>query len=125
MYTPAESPVPLDVFYSVPLSRALIVGVVIGLPYLLGYSSDASLAHAPFLLNLREKYALRGIMQTVFRGLVAIHTLEAGAAFVTVVRRKWYSPLNIIKWTISTFVFGVESWALLRKHGRQVRGINK
>ncbi|KAG2227994.1 hypothetical protein INT45_012018 [Circinella minor] len=122
IYTPAEPQVPLDIFYPVPLGKALLVGFFIGLPALIGYSTDASLAHAPILLELREKYGLRIISQQVFRGAVALHALEASIAFITCVRRGWYSSLNTVKWTLSTFFFGVGSLSLLRKHGRKVRG---
>ena len=123
IYTPAEPQVPLDVFYPVRLGKGLLIaGLAIGLPALMGYSTDASLAHAPILLELREKYGLRIISQHVFRGVVAVHALEATIAFITCVRRGWYSSLNTIKWTLSTFLFGVGSMSLLRKHGREVRG---
>ncbi|KAI8146393.1 hypothetical protein BJV82DRAFT_534812 [Fennellomyces sp. T-0311] len=125
IYTPPEPPVPLDVYYPVPLRKAISVGIVIGLPALLGYASDASLAHAPFLLNLREEYALRGIMQSVFRILVVTHAAEAAGVLIACLRRGWYGPVNTLKWTISTFFFGFESWLLLRKHARQVHGESK
>ncbi|KAI9484656.1 hypothetical protein BDB00DRAFT_965053 [Zychaea mexicana] len=122
IYTPAEPAVPLDIFYPVSMKDVVAVGVVIGLPAILGYATDASLARISILLELREKYALRGICQQIFRGLVAVHSLEASIAFITCLRRGWYSSFNTIKWTLSTFVFGVGSMSLLRKHGRQVRG---
>ncbi|KAI9246737.1 hypothetical protein BDA99DRAFT_526815 [Phascolomyces articulosus] len=122
IYTPEEPAVPLDVFYPLPLSKVIVTGVVIALPAILGYATDASLAHVPILLELREKYALRAISQKVFRGLVVVHGFEAAIALITCVRRGWYSYINTFKWTLSTFVFGVGSMQLLQKHGKKVRG---
>lgn len=117
VYTPPESPVALDVFYAVPISEQLRVGLLFGTVAVIGYGSRSSLPSI-----LRDKAGLQSAARTVFRALVAIHVLEGFLALATCLRRRWYSPLNVLKWTASTTVFGVFSFKLLKKHARQVSG---
>lgn len=91
--------------------------MLFGTVALVGYGSRSSLPSI-----LRDRASLQSAARTVFRVLIAIHAFEGFLALATCVRRGWYSPKNVLKWTASTTVFGVFSFKLLKKHARQVSG---
>ncbi|KAI8089955.1 uncharacterized protein BX664DRAFT_281299 [Halteromyces radiatus] len=121
IYTPPTPSVPLDAFYPVSVSEALRFGVFLGFFALFGYASDTQL---PRLLQpIRQSIISPIISKKIFKAVVYIHLAEASLAFFMCLRRGWYGPSNILKWTASTFFFGFNSMRLLRKHAKDVQGI--
>lgn len=123
MYTPPEPSVPLDTFYPADLGWQLAITAGMGATALLAYASDAYLAeHFPgFVVNLRKTLGMHTI-QWIWRAAATAHLAEGAVALVLCLRRGWYSPLNVFKWTMSTIMFGFASLSKLRKHARQVQG---
>ncbi|CAO3611014.1 unnamed protein product [Cunninghamella echinulata] len=121
IYTPPKPKVPLDTFYPVPVSSAIAIASFLGVFGLLGYTADHQL---PGLLRpIRESILSQNTAKKIGKGLLYIHIAETVLAFVTCLRRKWYSPANIAKWTLSTFIFGIGSMRLLSQHAKDVRGV--
>ncbi|KAI7877987.1 hypothetical protein K492DRAFT_165369 [Lichtheimia hyalospora FSU 10163] len=106
MYTPPDPPVPLDVFYPVSLRDAVGVIIVFLIP----------------TFGLRNP-RFESISRTVLKVLFIAHGVEGTLALLTCIGRGWYNPINVLKWTLSTTIFGFRSLGLLSKHGRQVRGV--
>ncbi|CAO3618336.1 unnamed protein product [Cunninghamella blakesleeana] len=119
IYTPPTPQVPLDTFYPVPVSRGLPVVLGLGLIGLLGHSNQLP----GLLIPIRESIISQTTSKKIFKALAYVHVAEAVYVFITCLRRKWYSPSNTIKWTLSTFIFGVGSLKLFKKHIRDVQGI--
>ena len=124
IYTPPQPQVPLNSFYLPETKSMLAVGVGLTLVALIANSSDAYLARQfpSQVLALRNKIG-QGLLQTIWNGLVVVHLAEGAYQFVACVRRGWYSPLNTIKWTLSTILFGVGSLKQFKKHANDVAGI--
>lgn len=123
VYTPENPIVPLNSFYLPRQNDMLSVGVLLGGLALITYTSDDYLKRQlpSFVLSLRNTIG-RDLLLKICKGLVVVHSGEALYALLTCFRRGWYSPINTIKWTLSTFVFGIGSLKQLSKHAKDVSG---
>jgi hypothetical protein len=103
----------------------MMVGSAIGVVALLAYSSDDYLQRQfPVqVLALRNKVG-KELITKVWKGLVFVHLAEGAYTLLTCVRRGWYNPMNMIKWTLSSVLFGIGSLKQLKKHASDVAGLN-
>ncbi|KAI8074476.1 hypothetical protein BC940DRAFT_288332 [Gongronella butleri] len=121
VYTPPDPQVPLDAFHPVARRDVVSVGLLFGSLALFGYATDQQL---PGLLHpVRASLLKAPAARKIFTGLVYVHAAEAALALLICLRRGWYSPSNVFKWTLSTFLFGIGSTKRLIKHGKDVQGI--
>lgn len=111
----------LDVFYPAERFWQTSIALGMGVTALLGYTSDEFLQRAfpSFVLSFRN-YLTSGLIQTIFRYAVITHILEGSVALLICLKRNWYSPLNILKWTVSTTLYGFASMKELIAHGKKV-----
>ncbi|GAA5801139.1 hypothetical protein HPULCUR_006581 [Helicostylum pulchrum] len=109
----------LDVFYPADQfwQTSIIVGM--GLTALLSYSSDAFLSRLlPSAVLQFRNYITQGVFMSVFKWACIAHLLEGSVALGICLKRKWYSPINVLKWTLSTTLYGTASMSKLLKHGK-------
>ncbi|KAF7729252.1 hypothetical protein EC973_004782 [Apophysomyces ossiformis] len=126
VYVPPEPNVPLDTFYPAkPFWKVSITGGLATLA-LLTFATDAYLTRQfpPSILQLRNTLGV-GLLRTVWNTAISVHVLEATAALVICLRRRWYSPWTTIKWTASTLCFGFASMKELVRHGKEVTANTK
>ncbi|KAF1801254.1 hypothetical protein V8B55DRAFT_1389761 [Mucor lusitanicus] len=124
VYTPPEPQVSLNSFY-LPESKIMwSVGFGLSALALLACSSDAYLQRQfpAQVLAFRDKLGAE-LLYKIWKGAVIIHLAEGAYTFITCVRRGWYSPVNTIKWTLSSLLFGFGSLKQLKKHANDVAGI--
>ena len=126
VYTPPQPQVPLNSFYLPENKIMLPVGVGLGVIALLAYGSDDYLKRQfpAQVLQLRNKVGVE-LIHKIWKGLAIVHLSEGAYTFVTCIHRGWYSPINTIKWTLSSILFGVGSIKLLKKHANDVAGVKK
>ncbi|GAA5808905.1 hypothetical protein MFLAVUS_002304 [Mucor flavus] len=108
-----------DVFYPADQCWQTFVKVGMGLTALLAYSSDAFLSRflPPVVLQFRN-YFTQDVLMSVFKGACTIHLIQGSIALGICLKRKWYSPVNVLKWTVSTTLYGAASMTKLLKHGK-------
>ncbi|KAL0075694.1 hypothetical protein J3Q64DRAFT_1769183 [Phycomyces blakesleeanus] len=122
MYTPEEPAAPLDVFYNADPFWQMMIAAGLGLLFLYRYAPDTYIRqHFPQALIQFRNYLGPKMIDNIWRTTVLVHVFESFATMVTCIRRKWYSPINIAKWTASSFIFGVASMNKLVQHGKEVR----
>lgn len=111
----------LDVFYPAERFWQTSIAVGMGATALLGYASDEFLGRAfpSFVLSFRN-YLTCGLIQNIFKYAVWIHLFEGAVALLICLKRNWYSPLNVLKWTVSTTLYGFASMKQLLAHGKRV-----
>lgn len=119
--------VPLDVFY--PADSFWQLAILFGLSSnaLLGYGSEEHLQQfmPSFVMSIRQ-FLTPALIRNIFKTATAIHLFEGSVAFAICLERKWYSPINVLKWTASTALFGFASMTKLIGHGKKVkRGAKK
>ncbi|KAG0171191.1 hypothetical protein DFQ28_004096 [Apophysomyces sp. BC1034] len=121
VYTPPEPAVPLDTFYPADPMWQLLIAVGIGALAVLAFSTDAYLARQfpSAVLQFRNMLGMREL-QILWNAAVVIHVLEAIVALGICLRRKWYSPWTVLKWTGSTLCFGFASMKELIRHGKEL-----
>lgn len=104
----------------------IMVGSAIGIVAISAYSSDDYLQRQfPVqVLALRNKIG-KELLTKVWKGLVFVHLVEGACTLLACIRRGWYSPINTIKWTLSSVLFGVGSLKQLKKHANDVAGLSK
>ncbi|GAA5801219.1 hypothetical protein HPULCUR_006662 [Helicostylum pulchrum] len=126
VYTPPQPQVPLNSFYLPQTSLMTTVGFSLGMVAVLAYCSDDYLQRQfpTQVLELRNTIGSQ-LIQKIWKTLVVVHLAESTFTLVTCIHRGWYSPLNTIKWTLSTMLFGFGSLLQLKKHARDVTGLNK
>lgn len=126
VYTPPQPQVPLNSFYLPENKIMLPVGIGLGVIALLAYGSDDYLKRQfpAQVLQLRNKVGVE-LIHKIWKGLAIVHLSEGAYTFVTCIHRGWYSPINTIKWTLSSILFGVGSIKLLKKHANDVAGVKK
>lgn len=124
IYTPPQPQVPLNTFYVPERKTVIIIGATLIFGTIFSYSSDEYLKRQfPIqVLELRNRIG-KGFVTKFWNGLLAVHVAEAAYTFLTCLRRGWYSPLNTIKWTLSSALFGIGSLKQLSKHARDVAGL--
>ncbi|KAG0166220.1 hypothetical protein DFQ28_007611 [Apophysomyces sp. BC1034] len=120
VYIPPNPSVPLDLFYAPPKKWQVFVGLALGATALVAYLPERRFPQE--LLRYRELIGV-DLACKVFRTTATIHAVEAAVTYLICLRRGWYSPLTILKWTASTFLFGGGSIMQLTRHSRQVQGI--
>ncbi|KAI9474867.1 hypothetical protein BDB00DRAFT_966270 [Zychaea mexicana] len=122
MYTPSEPAVPLDAFYAADTHFQLLIAFGMGTLGLLTFSTDEYLLRQfhPAVLDFKNLFGDR-VLHMMWNGAVTAHLVEGLLAFGICVRRGWYSPLNICKWTVSTTLFGFASLSKLLKHAKRVK----
>ncbi|KAI8137024.1 hypothetical protein BJV82DRAFT_675188 [Fennellomyces sp. T-0311] len=122
MYTPPEPAVPLDTFYPAEVSHQLLIAFGMGTLGLLTFASEEYLARQfpPQVLEFRNLFGDR-VLHGIWNMALSMHSIEALLAFGICVRRGWYSPINVCKWTVSTALFGVASMSKLLKHAKKVK----
>ncbi|KAG2183206.1 hypothetical protein INT43_006210 [Umbelopsis isabellina] len=120
-YTPPTSDVPLDTFYYP--NGGLIVAITMGMGILYYYKglSQAQANELPPALRQLYRVIPAHWYRPLWNVAAGLHVAEAVVAFGTCIHRGWYSTGNVLKWTISTGLFGFASMKKLRLHGRQVR----
>lgn len=104
----------------------LVVGFVVGVTAVFGCSSDDYLRRQfpTQVLELRNMIGSE-IALKCWKGLVFLHLSESLYTLVTCLHRSWYSPLNTIKWTASSLLFGIRSIQQLNRHARHVAGLHE
>ncbi|KAI8576710.1 hypothetical protein K450DRAFT_255775 [Umbelopsis ramanniana AG] len=125
-YTPPSSEVPLDTFY--PCNTGLAVAIVAGMGavYYFSVSTPEDIKALPLPIQYFHKLYPHHWYPIIWKAASGIHVAEGVVALGICLRRGWYSPVNVAKWTISTLLFGFGSMKKLMKHGREVRlGIKK
>jgi hypothetical protein len=112
----------LDIFYPADRFWQLAISFGLGSNALLGYGSEELLQQVlpSFAMSIRE-YLTPGLIRNIFQVAVVIHLLEASVALNICLKRGWYSPLNILKWTGSTALYGFASMSKLVGHGKKVK----
>ncbi|OZJ05424.1 hypothetical protein BZG36_01653 [Bifiguratus adelaidae] len=108
---PTSNQYPTDIFYSVDKRDVAIAVIYYGI-----------LAYAASPYNSGWTKFPPASARWVLKVLVGIHTLEAAIALAKTIKRGWYSPITIAKWTLSTLVFGMPSGKKLELHRKQVTG---
>ncbi|CAO3609745.1 unnamed protein product [Cunninghamella echinulata] len=78
--------------------------------------SPSSSSSSSFFYLLQEQWIGIQTIQWIWKLAVFLHTSEALFALGLCYYRGWYSLKNIIKWTFSTFFFGVASLSKLLHH---------
>ncbi|KAI9029576.1 hypothetical protein CLU79DRAFT_696043 [Phycomyces nitens] len=122
MYTPDEPAAPLDVFYSPTYFQQVIIAAGLGALFLYRYAPDTYIRqHFPLAFLHFKNYLGPKLIKNIWDFALVVHVAEAVGVMVTCIRRKWYSPINIAKWTASTLFFGVTSINKLVQHGKEVR----
>lgn len=126
VYTPPQPQVALDSFYLPKTASMLVVGFVVGMVGVLGCSSDAYLQRQ-FPAQVFELRNMIGpdLAFKLWKGLVVGHLGESLYTFTTCLHRGWYGPVNTIKWTASSLLFGFASIKQLNIHARDVIGLSK
>lgn len=125
-YTPPSSEVPLDSFY--PCNTGLAVAIIVGMgfTYYFSVASPEDIKAMPLPIQYFHKIYPAHWYPTIWKVAAGLHIGESVVALGICLRRGWYSPVNVAKWTVSTFFFGFGSMKKLMKHGRDVRlGIKK
>lgn len=121
-----EPAVKRDVFY--PTERAWKIGIALGLGSnaLLGYASDefSQRFFSSFVMSFRN-YLTPELLRSVFNLAVVLHLVEGSIVLAICLKRNWYSPLNIMKWTGSTLLYGAASMTKLIRHGKLVERASK
>lgn len=108
-----------DVFYPADQFWKTSITVGMGLTALLGYSSDAFLSRLlPSVVLQFRNYFTQGVFMSVFKWACIVHLVEGSIALGICLKRKWYSPINVLKWTLSTTLYGAASMTKLLKHGK-------
>ena len=123
VYTPPQPAVPLDTFYPANPMLQILIALGMGATTVLALSSDEYLLRQfpESVLSFRQTIG-HNTIQNIFRGACAIHVGESLVALGICLRRGWYSPINIFKWTTSTLLFGFASMSKLLLHAKQVNG---
>jgi hypothetical protein len=125
-YTPPSSDIPLDTFYACNPGIVVFVSVGMGLLYYFSRSTLEQIQALPLPVQYVHKICPHHWYPTIWKVASGIHVAEGVVALGICLRRGWYSPLNVAKWTISTLLFGFGSMKELRRHGREVRhGVKK
>ncbi|OBZ89510.1 hypothetical protein A0J61_02444 [Choanephora cucurbitarum] len=115
-----------DVFYEADTHWKVAIVSGLMLNGLLGYGSEEFLhTYVPsFLLTVRD-YLTPQLTRSILHWAVVTHLGESVVALTICLKRGWYSPLNILRWTGSTFLYGFASMSKLMKHGKQVKLASK
>lgn len=124
IYTPPQPQVPLNSFY-LPESKELIVVGASLLAYAVFANSSEDYLKRQFpsaVSELRNKIGAELVLK-IWNGLVVVHLAEGAYTLLTCLRRGWYSPLNTVKWTLSSILFGFGSLKQLKKHAKDVAGL--
>ncbi|KAI9249275.1 hypothetical protein BY458DRAFT_445436 [Sporodiniella umbellata] len=102
-----------DVFYPPDLYWQLLIGVGLSTNFVLGFASDSFLrANIPqFLISIRDALSPL-LIQRIFKGAVLCHLVEASIVSIICLKREYSTYINL-KWTFSTFLFGVASLSKL------------
>lgn len=102
----------------------LMAGILLSSVGLFAFGSDGYLKRQfpSQVLELRNKWG-QALMSKIWNGLMVLHLGEASYTLLTCLHRGWYSPLNIVKWTLSSLLFGVGSLQQLKKHAKDVAGL--
>ncbi|KAI9258032.1 hypothetical protein BDA99DRAFT_484208 [Phascolomyces articulosus] len=110
-----------DVFYPADMTLQLLIAFGMGSLGLLTFSSDEYLLRQfpPALLEFKSLFGDR-LLHMIWNGAVTLHVVEGLLALGICLRRGWYSPTNVAKWTISTTLFGFASMSKLLAHAKQV-----
>lgn len=115
-----------DTFY--PADRFWQVAITLGLGSnaLLAYASDDFLQRLlpSFVLTFRNHLTPK-LLRSVFNWAAGIHLMEASVTLVICLKRNWYSPINVLKWTGSTLLYGGASTVKLLYHGKLVERASK
>lgn len=111
-----------DAFYQADRFWQICIILGLGSNILLGYASDAYLPS--FVVNFRN-YLTPELIRTELNWVGLVHLVEGSVALAICLKRNWYSPMNTLKWTGSTILFGVASMKKLMHHGRLVERANK
>lgn len=116
------TPVPTDVFYPADRFWQTTIALGMGANALLGYGSDDLLSRLfpSFILTFRN-YLSAELIQSIFRWAVVTHVVEGVVALGICLKRGWYSPVNIMKWTGSTVLYGFASMSKLLGHAKKVK----
>lgn len=111
-----------DVFYPPEQFWQTSIAVGLGITALLGYSSDTFLQRLfpSFVLTFRN-FMTADLMRLILKSAGLIHVAEGVIALGICLKRKWYSPLNVFRWTLSTTLYGVASMSKLLKHGKMIK----
>ncbi|KAG2234941.1 hypothetical protein BDF21DRAFT_467106 [Thamnidium elegans] len=109
----------LDVFYPPDRFWQTSIAVGMGLTALLGYSSDAFLSKLlPSVVLQFRNYITQDVIVSIFKWACIAHLVEGFIALGICLKRKWYSPINVLKWTTSTILYATASMSKLLKHGK-------
>jgi hypothetical protein len=113
--------VPLDTFYGPNPALAAAIAAGMGILYYFSVTPAQKIQELPVAVQALHRIFPAHWYPTIWKGVAGIHVAESVVALGICLRRGWYGPVNVAKWTISTFLFGFGSMKKLRKHGRQVR----
>lgn len=113
--------VQLDTFIPADRRWQTAIAVGLGTNALLGYASDDFLSRLfpSFVLAFRN-YLGQGLIRSIFRWAVVLHLVEGSIGLLICLKRGWYSPVNVLKWTTSTLLYGFASLMKLSEHGKKV-----
>ncbi|KAI9469653.1 MAG: hypothetical protein EXX96DRAFT_586980 [Benjaminiella poitrasii] len=116
----------LDVFYPADRFWQTAITIGMGANALLGYASDDFLSRLfpSFVVSFRN-YLTADVISKIFRWAVVTHVAEGAVALVICLKRGWYSPVNVAKWTFSTVLYGFASMKKLLWHGKKVASKKK
>jgi hypothetical protein len=120
------SPADVDVFYPADRFWQTSIAFGMGATALLGYASDEFLQRAfPFFVCSFRNYLTPSLIQNIFKYACIVHVFEGTVALLICLKRNWYSPLNVLKWTFSTLLYGGASMVKLVGHGKKVERATK
>lgn len=124
VYTPPQPEVPLNSFY-LPRTPAMVsIGLAVSMVAVIANGSDAYLQRQfPNQVFELRKLILSPLGMKMMKGLAIVHLAEGAYTLLTCIHRGWYSPLNTMKWTLSSTLFGIGSLIQLKKHARDVAGL--
>ncbi|KAI8377926.1 uncharacterized protein BYT42DRAFT_572203 [Radiomyces spectabilis] len=113
--------VPRDVFFPAHMFWQVAIAAGMAGTATLTYASDAFLARQfpSFVLQLRRTIG-HDVIRVLWTIACTAHISQGILALYLCVKRGWYHPVNIAKWTFSTLLYGYASTKKLLKHGRDV-----
>ncbi|KAI7898073.1 uncharacterized protein BX663DRAFT_270760 [Cokeromyces recurvatus] len=108
----------LDVFYPADRFWQAAITMGLGTNALLGYASDDFLRRLllPSSVVIFRNYLTMELIRKIFVTAIAVHIVEGLVALGICLKRRWYSPMNTFKWTLSTVLYGYASMTKLLGH---------
>ncbi|KAI8333222.1 hypothetical protein BD560DRAFT_415029 [Blakeslea trispora] len=111
-----------DVFQDGNASVKMLVLFGLTLNGLLAYGSESFLqAYMPqSIMTIRDTITPQ-YTRVIFQCALFAHLGESLVSLGICLKRGWYSPLNVLRWTGYTFIYGFPILTSLLNHGKQVK----